>query len=81
MNLIQNSAISFSVCLEDNFTSFNKFYDELHPNFKVKYNRDVTLYTIRHFDKKSLEEIKKKGKVLLQQSSRETVQLVIDEKK
>ena len=80
VNLIQNSAISFSVCLEDNFTSFNKFYDELHPNYKVKYNRDVTLYTIRHFDEKSLEEIKKKGKVLLQQSSREIVQLVVDEK-
>lgn len=80
VNLIQNSAISFSVCLEDNFSSFNKFYDELHPNYKVKYNRDVTLYTIRHFDEKSLEEIKKKGKVLLQQSSREIVQLVIDEK-
>lgn len=81
VNLIQNSAISFSVCLEDNYTSFNKFYDELHPNYSIKYNRDVTLYTVRHFNDNAIDEIKKRGKVLLNQSSRETVQLVIDEKK
>ena len=81
VNLIQNSAISFSVCLEDNYTSFNKFYDELHPNYRIKYNRDVTLYTVRHFNDNAIAKIKKRGKVLLNQSSRETVQLVIDEKK
>ena len=37
VNLIQNSAISFSVCLEDSFANFNRFYDEIHANFKIKY--------------------------------------------
>ena len=80
VNLIQNSAISFSVCLEDNYSNFNQFYDELHTNFKVKYNTNVTLYTVRHFDEETVKEIETKGDILLKQSSRETLQLVIDEK-
>jgi len=77
VNLIQNSALSFSVCLEDNFNLFEEFYKELHPNYRIKYNRNVTLHTIRHFDTESMKEIEKKGTVLLKQISRETVQLVM----
>ena len=80
VNLIQNSAISFSVCLEDNYSSFTSFYNELKPSFKVRFNENVSLFTIRHFDFKSIKDIEKKGTVLLKQTSRETVQLIIDEK-
>jgi len=80
VNLIQNSAISFSVCLEDGYQNFSKFYEKLHPNFKVKYNTDITLFTVRHFDDDAIKNIQNKGEVLLQQTSRETVQLAIVEK-
>jgi aspartate kinase len=80
VNLIQNSAISFSVCLEDNFSKFNQFYKELHSTFKIKYNTDLTLYTVRHFDETAVKSIENKGELFLKQSSRETIQLVIDEK-
>jgi len=79
VNLIQNSAISFSVCLEDNYSNFTTFFNELTPSFNVRFNRNVTLFTIRHFNPKSIQEIEKKGTVLLKQISRETVQLIIDE--
>ena len=79
VNLIQNSAISFSVCLEDNYSNFKAFYKELNPSFKVKFNENVTLFTIRHFDASSIKKIEKKGTVLLKQTSRETVQLIVDE--
>jgi aspartate kinase len=81
VNLIQNSAISFSVCLEDTNKNFNEFYNVLHPNFKIKYNTEVTLFTVRHFNEDSIKDIQGKGTVLLQQISRETVQLAIVEKK
>ena len=79
VNLIQNSAISFSVCLEDNYLNFMSFYNELKPNFKVRYNQHVSLFTIRHFNAASIEKIENKGTVLLKQTSRETVQLIIEE--
>jgi aspartate kinase len=80
VNLIQNSAISFSVCLEDGYQNFSKFHKALQPSFKVKYNTNVTLFTVRHFDGNSIKDIENKGDVLLQQTSRETVQLAIAKK-
>ena len=80
VNLIQNSAISFSVCIEDNYANFTNFYKELRPSFNVKYNEKVTMFTIRHFNLDAINEIESKGTLLLKQTSRETVQLVIDEK-
>jgi aspartate kinase len=80
VNLIQNSAISFSVCIEDNYSNFTTFFTELNPSFKVWFNKNVSMFTIRHFNLKAIKEIEKKGRVLLKQISRETVQLIIDEK-
>ena len=80
VNLIQNSAISFSVCIEDNYSNFTDFYKMLSPTFNVKYNENVTMFTIRHFNFESIKKIEKRGTLLLQQTSRETVQMVIDEK-
>ena len=77
VNLIQNSAISFSVCLEDNFNQFNEFHLQLKPKYTVKYNTNVSLFTVRHFDEDSKTAIENKGEVLLKQISRETIQFVI----
>ena len=51
VSLIQNSAISFSVCIEDKFENFNELKTILSKKFKVSYNENVSLYTIRHFTK------------------------------
>ncbi len=80
VNVIQNSAISFSVCLEDNFSNFENFYQELHPAFTVKYNKNLMLYTVRHFNENSILALEKKGAILLKQTSRDTIQLILDEK-
>ncbi len=77
VNLIQNSALSFSVCVEDKYGRFNDFYAKIKPTYRVVYNQNVTLFTIRHFDKKALLSIENNNKVLLKQISRETVQFVV----
>ncbi len=79
VNLIQNSAISFSVCIEDKFNNFNRFYNDLKSSFNIKSYKDVTLYTIRHFDDNAVEKIKKKGRAIIRQVNTETAQLVIQE--
>jgi aspartate kinase len=42
----------------------------------VKYNKGLTLYTIRHFNENAISEIEKGREVLLKQRSRETVQII-----
>jgi aspartate kinase len=78
VNLIQNSALSFSVCVEDNFNNLNTFLKDVKAKYKVTYNEGVTLFTIRHFDSKAISEIEKKHKVLLKQISTETIQIVVE---
>lgn len=77
VNLIQNSALSFSVCIEDNFNQFSVFISELKLNYKVNYFENVSLYTIRHATKEAISSIDQKGTVLLKQSTKKTVQLIM----
>jgi aspartate kinase len=79
VNLIQNSAISFSVCIEDKYNNFNEVKSVLAKKFKVTFNENVSLYTIRHFDEKVSEVVEKNKVVLLKQISRETMQIVTKE--
>ena len=79
VNLIQNSAISFSVCIEDKFNNFDKFYNDLKSTFNMKSYKDVTLYTVRHFNDEAIESIKIKGRAIIRQINTETAQLVIQE--
>ena len=79
VSLIQNSAISFSVCIEDKYLNFDALKAILSKKFKVSYNENVSLYTIRHFDEKSKLATEKNKTVLLKQISRETLQLVTKE--
>ncbi len=78
-SLIQNSAISFSVCVEDKFGNFKDLVKILSKKFKVSYNENVSLYTIRHFDEKAMKTVEKNKTVLLRQMSRETLQVVTKE--
>jgi aspartate kinase len=77
VNLIQNSAISFSVCIEDKFNNFEHFLAALKSKYKVTYVENVFLYTIRHATENAIDEIEQKGEVLLKQATKGTVQLVM----
>ena len=79
VNLIQNSAISFSVCIEDKFGNFQSLKNILSKKFKVAYNENVSLYTIRHFDHEASKIVEEAKVVLLKQISRETMQIVTKE--
>ncbi len=76
VDLIQNSAISFSVCVDNKFNNLEKLINQLKATFRVTYNTRVSLYTIRHFDQAAITELEKEKKILLKQITRETVQIV-----
>jgi len=79
VNLIQNSAISFAVCVEDKFGNFKDLNAILSKKFKVDFTENVTLYTIRHFDEKAAHTVEENKTVILKQVSRETMQIVTKE--
>lgn len=77
VNLIQSSAISFTVCVSDIYNNFDKLLEALQKQFRVKYNTDVDLYTIRHFSANTEQEVAGDREILVGQQSRETLQLVV----
>lgn len=76
VSLIQNSAISFSVCVDDKFNNFAELKSVLSKKFMVTYNDNVSLYTIRHFTETSEVAVTGGKEVLVKQTSRETLQIV-----
>ena len=80
VNLIQNSAISFSICIDNKFGNFDAFFTALKNEFKIEYQKDVDVYTIRHFNTKTKDTITKLGKTLLSQTNKETIQIVLKKK-
>ena len=77
VSLIQNSAISFSVVIDDAYHNLDSLLSSLRAAFRVSWNEDVTLYTIRHASSKDVKSLIQNKKVLLKQESRETIQVVI----
>jgi aspartate kinase len=77
VNVIQNSAISFSVCVDNTFNNLQAILPKLREQFNVKWNENVTLYTLRHAKKEDVEKLIAHKKMLLKLESRETIQLVI----
>jgi len=77
VDLIQNSAISFSVCIDNKFGGLAALLQQLKSKFKVVHHENVSLYTIRHFDNKALETLQNGHELLLEQRGTETVQLVV----
>ncbi len=77
VDLIQNSAISFSVCVDNKFNRLNDLLDQLTGRFKVVCHEDVSLYTIRHFNTEAIKSLQNGKDVLLEQRGKETLQLVV----
>ena len=79
VELIQNSAISFSVCINDKYNRLEDLLISLKSKFKIKVFNEVTLYTIRNFDLNSLNSLNEKtSKILIEQRTKETLQVVLE---
>ena len=78
VSLMQNSAISLALCLEDKFDNIEKLNQELEQNFNTKIQKNVSLFTVRNADLDKLENIYKAKNVLLEQITKTTIQMVIN---
>lgn len=78
VNMMQNSAITLSLCVEDKYSQLHLFLDEIENLYKVDLEKNVSLYTLRHFDEKSDVTIHS-GKELLRQIIKNTLQIIVKE--
>jgi len=77
VNTMQTSAMSFTLCFDYDAERFEKLSTALQSDFKVKYNTSLTLITVRHYKPAKLKELTEGKTILLEQISRNTVQMVV----
>jgi len=76
INMMQNSAVSFSVCVDSDSRKATELISELKEEFKVQYNDQLTLCTIRHYDQAAIDKVVDEKNILVEQKSRQTIQFV-----
>ena len=76
VNLMQNSALSFSVCINFDEQTMS-LIDELRQAYKVLYNDSLELVTIRHYDQQTIDRVTVDKEILVEQKSRHTARLVM----
>jgi aspartate kinase len=77
VNVMQNSAISFTICVDAEHVSGKSVLDELQKNYALRYNENVDLLTVRHYNPAAISRITKGRKILMEQKTRNTVHLVV----
>jgi len=78
LNLMQNSAITLSVCFDKEDEKLGSLLREVEKTHHFKYNEGVELVTLRHYNPEAIRRVTQNRKVLLDQRSRLTAQLVLD---
>ena len=76
INLMQNSALSFSVCTDYSERRLGILLELLGGQFRMHYNSELVLFTIKNYDAASIGSIVSGRKVLLEQRTRGTFQAV-----
>ena len=76
IDLMQNSAVAFSVAVDDGPRS-RALIDELAKDYEVRYNDACELITVRHFDESTLDRLITGKEVLIEQRSRNTARFVV----
>lgn len=76
VNLMQNSAISFSICVDNDKHKIPQLIEDLKVFFEVLCDESLSLFTLRHYTKQSVEQFLKDKNVVLEQRSSNTLQLI-----
>ena len=77
VSLMQNSAISFSICIENDPLKIEPLLKELQLQYKVLYNTPVELMTIRNYNPEIIAKLSEHKIILLEQRSRQVHQMVM----
>jgi len=76
VNLMQNSAVSFSICVDNDLHKIPQLIKDFQQFYEVLYNADLSLFTLRHYNDNSFDSFLQDKDVVLEQKSRNTIQLI-----
>lgn len=77
VNLIQNSAISISLCIDNSNCKSKQLIARFKEDYKVLYNDKLELLTIRHYSDEAILKVTQGRKIYVEQRSRHTAHFVI----
>lgn len=80
VNLMQNAAISFSICVDFNPFTTQEFIKELQHEYTVLYNENLELVTIRHYDEATIKRVTENKHIFVEQKSRNTARFVMKDR-
>jgi aspartate kinase len=74
---MQNSALSFSICVDNDGLKIPAFIEAISKEYSVKYNEGLKLLTIRHHNEQVIQQLVNPKDVLVEQKSRHTARFVM----
>jgi len=77
INLMQHAALSFSVCVDADAVKIPDLIKELGNDYKVLYNENVELVTIRDYDQATIDRVITGKKIYVEQKTRQTARFVV----
>lgn len=80
INLMQNSAISFQICISNNKRKVRALIDDLEKEFRVTYETGLELVTIRYFDQSTIDRVMVNKELILEQTYKRNIQLIVRDK-
>ena len=80
VNTMLNSAISFSVSVDNDIAKVQHLIEDLSAMYKVKYNNGLELVTIRYYNQETIDRVTVNKSILLEVKSRNTCQIVMKDK-
>lgn len=78
ISLMQNSAISLALCLEDKYGNIDELNRELQTVFSTEIIKNVSLFTVRNAKLEDLNKFYENRNILLEQISKKTIQVVFN---
>jgi aspartate kinase len=77
VNLVEASAVSIDVCVDDERAKVNALMADLEPEYSIIYNEKVEILSIRHYTQEAVERITSGREILLEQRTRNSVRFVV----
>jgi aspartate kinase len=77
VNLMQHGAVSFSICVTADMDRVNSLIQAMLPKFRILYNSDLELVTIRRYTPQAIERMTTGRRIMIQQLSRKTARFVL----